>query len=208
MTITKTQILAHLNGELYRTETDIDTHILSALKTLSMADKFIWVETTVPTIIGRPYYSIPADYKKLMTIKIDDDKPLEKITWQEYQVFIQNQTAANYHKPYSFAIHGGFWYPYPIADAEYTATLFYNAFVPESEVIDSATVNAVDNIDHYFSDIYRDAINDLTKAYYCLSKGLKEDANVYFTLFKNVDLPPLQKLIERQPRSLECHDLW
>ena len=92
MTILKAEILNHLNGELYRTETDIDQHILAALKNLSMADKFLWVETQVPTIIGRPYYSMPPDYKKLMTIKIGDNKPLEKITWQEYQAFIYDQT--------------------------------------------------------------------------------------------------------------------
>ena len=208
MTITKAQILTHLNGELYRTEENIDQHILSALKNLSMKDKFYWVETTIPTIIGRPYYSMPPDYKKLMTIKIEDNKPLEKITWEEYQVYIKDQTSANYGEPIAFSIHGGFWYPYQTPDAEYTATLYYNAFVPESEVIDAATVNAVDNIGRYFSDIYRDAINNLTKAYYCLSKGLKEDANVYFTIFANVDLPPLQALIEREIKSIQPHDLW
>jgi len=204
MTILKAEILNHLNGELYRTETDIDQHILAALKNLSMADKFLWVETQVPTIIGRPYYSMPPDYKKLMTIKIGDNKPLEKITWQEYQAFIYDQTSANYGEPYCFAIHGGFWYPYPTPDAIYTATLFYNAFVLESE----GGVNAVDNIAHFFSDIYRDAINNLTKAHYCLSKGLKEDASTYLTIFTNINLPPLQTLIEREIKSIQPHDLW
>jgi hypothetical protein len=207
MTILKAEILAHLNSELNRSETNIDEHILEALKDLSMQDKFLWVEITVPTIIGRPYYSLPTDYKKLMTIKIADNTPLKKITWQYYQELIADQTSANYGEPDYFAIHGGFWYPYPIPDAIYNATLFYNAFVPESELIDEVETNAVDNISYYFSDIYRQAIYTLTKAHYCISKGLTGDATNYLTLFSSLILPPLQKLIERETKSIECQDL-
>lgn len=204
MTILKAEILAYLNDELYRTETDIDKHILQAMKDLSLADQFVWIETTVPTIVGRPYYSMPLDYKKLMTIRIDDNIPLEKVTWREYEKAIADKTATDYGLPCCFAIHGGYWYPYPIADAVYTATLFYNAFVLESE----GGTNAVDNIDYFFSDIYRGAINNLTIAHYCLSKSLKDDASSYLTIFRSIDLPPLQDLIEREPRFVECHDLW
>jgi hypothetical protein len=65
----------------------------------------------------------------------------------------------------------------------------------------------VDNIDRYFSDIYRDALNTLTKAYYCLSKQLKDEAAGYLSIFTNVDLPPLSKMVEREPRNLPYNDL-
>jgi hypothetical protein len=142
-----------------------------------------------------------------MTIKISDNTPLIKITWKYYQELIADETSANRDEPDYFAIHGGFWYAYPTPDAIYTATLFYNAFVPESEVIDEATVNAEDNIDRYFSDIYRQALYDLTKARYLLSKGLKDDAADYFNIFKNIDLPPLQKIVEHEVRTIGVQDV-
>jgi len=203
LTILKAEILTHLNSELYRSETDIDAHILQAMKDISLADEFIWVETTVPTISGTAYYSLPTDYKKLMTIKIADNTPLGKITWQYYQELIAGQASSNYGEPRYFALHGGFWYPYPTPDAIYTATLFYNAFILEAE----GGNDTVDNIDDYFTDIYRSALNTLTKAYYCLSKGLKDEASSYFAIYKSIDLPPLQDLVEREVRSIGVQDV-
>lgn len=212
MTILKAEILAHLNSELNRTETDIDEHILSAMKKLSLADEFCWVESEVSMIVGRKYYSLPADYKKLMTINLKDGerkKPLGKISFRYYKERVALvEDSDDYDEPTAFAIHGGFWYPLAVPDDTYTAVLHYNAWVPESETIESSEVNAVDNIDRYFSDIYRDALNTLTKAYYCMSKQLKEDAAAYLSIFTNVDLPPLRKLVEREPRYLPCNDLF
>ncbi|MCJ7790528.1 MAG: hypothetical protein MUP69_10225 [Candidatus Atribacteria bacterium] len=203
MTITKLEILTHLNKELNRSEAqeDIDEYILEALKDLSLRDNFLWVETTVPTIDGRAYYSVPEDYKSLLVIKIDDNTPLCKITFREYQQCIAGQTTDNEGEPYCFAIHGGFIYPYPVPNMVYIMTLHYVAFILETE----DAVLAIDNIP--FKDIYRQAIYALTKAYYCLSKGLTDDANTYLTLFSNILLPPLQKLIERETRSIEYQDL-
>jgi len=200
MTITKAEILTHLNNELNRTETDIDSHILAALKHLSLEKEFIWIETTVPTIVGRPYYSLPLDYIKKLSIKISDNNSLELIDWGEYQSLIANETAADYGEPDRFCIHGGFWYAYPTADAEYTVTLFYNAFILESE----DGVNSVDDIP--FRDIFREAINSLTLAYYCLSKGLKDTANTYFTIYKGVNLPLIEKLVQHQVREVNYND--
>ena len=203
MTILKAEILTHLNGELNRTETNIDQHILAALKNLSLSNEFLWVETTVPTIAGRPYYSLPLDYIKKLSIKISTNNSLRLIDWGEYQALIANETSADYDEPDRFCIHGGFWYPYPTPDAIYTATLFYNAIILESE----DGVNAVNNIAHYFGDVFRNAINTLTKAYYCLSIGMKDSASTYLTIFANVDLPPLEKLIQRQVRQVAYNDL-
>lgn len=212
MAITKAEILAHLNSELNRTETDIDEYILSAMKKLSLADDFCWVESEVSMIVGRKYYSLPTDYKKMMTIHLSDGEnkePLGKVSFIDYQKAVAIvEDSDDYDEPYCFAIHGGFWYPWYVPDDTYTAVLHYNAWVPESETIDEAEVNAVDNIDRYFSDIYRDALNTLTKAYYCLSKQLKDDAASYFTIFTNIDLPPLKKLVEREPKSLQYKDLF
>jgi len=209
MAITKAAILTHLNSELNRSETDIDEHILSAMKYISLTDDFIWIEATVSVTAGTVYYSLPSDYRKLMTIHLTDKKPLEEITWHQYRKRIAGRTDEDDRdEPNCFAMHGGFWYPYPIADDTYTATLHYNAYVPESETIDDETVNAVDNIDRYFSDIFRDALNTLTKAYYCMSKGLKDDAAAYFSVFKNIDLPPLRKLVQREIKSIPYKDLY
>ena len=200
MTITKAEILSHLNSELNRSETDIDEHILAALKHLSLEKEFIWVETTVDTIVGRPYYSLPLDYIKKLSIKISDNNSLELIDWGEYQALIADETSADYGEPDRWCIHGGYWYAYPTPDAVYTATLFYNAFILESE----GGVNAVDAI--VFKDIYRDTINSLTKAYYCLSKGLKDTANTYFTIYRGINLPLVEKLVQHQVREVQYHD--
>lgn len=201
MTILKEEILAHLNKELYRTETEIDEYILEALKDLSLRDDFLWVESTVETIIGRPYYSEPLDFKHLLTIKIDDNRPLGKISWTEYQILIRDETADARGEPNRFTQHGGFWYAYPTSDAVYVATLFYNAFVLESE----GGVNAIDDIK--FKNIYRRAVNTLTKAYYCRSKGLRNDSAEYLMEFKIDILPGLSKLVKREPVFTKYTDL-
>lgn len=209
--IIKAEILSHLNDELKRSETDIDAEILSAMKYLSLADDFCWIETELPTIVGRKYYSMPLDYKKLMSIHLsdgEDKRPLGKITFNNYQRKVAwVEDSDDYNEPRNFAIHGGFWYPLPVPDAVYTAVLHYCAWVPESETIDEAEVNAVDNIDRYFSDIYRDALNTLTKAYYCMSKQLKDEASGFFTVFRGIDLPPLKKMVEREIVSMPYNDL-
>lgn len=198
--ITKAEILAHLNKELNRTETDVDEHILEALKDLSLQDEFLWVETTVETIIGRPYYSLPLDYKRQLSIKIDDENSMELIDWGEYQMLIANETIADRNMPNRFCIHGGYWYAYPTADAIYTVTLYYNALVSESE----GGVNAVDDIK--FKDIYRNAINAKTKAQYCRSLGWIDRAKEYEVDYRQLILPPLKKLIQRQVRQVQYHN--
>jgi len=200
MTILKAEILTHLNGELNRTETNIDSHILAALKHLSLEKEFIWIETTVSTVVGRPYYSLPLDYIKKLSIKISDNNSLELIDWGEYQMLIANETSADYGEPDRWCIHGNFWYAYPTPDAVYTATLYYNAFILESE-------NGIDSVDNIvFADIFRDTINSLTKAYYCLSKGLKDTASAYFTIYSGVNLPLVEKLVQRQVRQVQYND--
>lgn len=202
MTITKEEILAHLNKELNRTETNIDEHILAALKHLSLEKEFIWIETTVKMIVGRSYYSLPLDYIKKLSIKISDNNSLELIDWGEYQSLIADETSADYGEPRKWCIHGGFFYAYPTPDIVYTVTLFYNAFVLESE----GGTNAVDDIGSFFSNIYRDAIYSLTKAYYCLSKGLKDTASAYFTIYSGVNLPLIEKLVQHQVREVAYND--
>jgi len=201
MTILKAEILAHLNKELNRTETDIDEHILEALKDLSLQDEFLWVEATVPTIIGRPYYSLPFDYKRKLTIKIGDNNSLELIDWGEYQMLIANETEADRSEPRKFCIHGGFWYAYPTADKVYEATIFYNAFILEIE----EGVNAVGDIK--FKDIYRSAINTKTKAQYCRSLGWIDRAKEYETDYRLLILPLLKKLVQHQIRQVQYTDL-
>jgi hypothetical protein len=201
MTILKAEILAHLNKELYRTESEVDEYILEALKDLSLRDDFLWVQAIVPTIIGRGYYSEPPDFKHELTIKIDDNSPLYKISWAEYQILIRNETSAARDLPKRYAQHGGFWYAYPTPDAVYIATLFYNAEVLESE----SEVDAVNNIK--FKDRYRRALNTLTKAYYCRSKEMKTASAEYLMEFKMDILPELSKLVKKAPVFSSYNDL-
>ena len=201
MTIDKDDVLVHLNKELNRSETDIDEYRLETLKDLRLQTHFLWIETTVPTIVGRAYYSLPTDYKKLMTIKIDDNKPLGKITWTEYLSLIADQTSDDYNEPSNFAIHGGFWYPHPTPDAIYTATLHYAGFVLESE----DGTDAVDDI--VFGDIYRSAIYAKTKAVYCRSLGWTDRQAEFEFEYQKILLPLLKDLIEHEPLFVKNHDL-
>jgi len=203
MAITKANILTHLNLALRKNETDIDEYILEAMKDLSLQDDFLFYESTVDTIIGRTYYSLPVNYKGMMTIKIDDNTPLTKISFRDYQKLIADQTSSDRDEPVNFAIHGGFWYAYPTPDAVYTAKLFFAAYVPESE----GGTNAVDSIDTYFSDIYRKALYTKTKALYCGARqDMKKEAAGYESEYRLIDLPPLRKLIEREPRVVTYCD--
>lgn len=204
MAITKEEVLAHVNTELDRSETDatLKEHLLAALKWLSLKDDFLWVETNVDTIIGRGYYSLPLDYKgKLITIKIADNTPLKKITFTEYQEAIKEETSDDYDEPAYYALHGGFWYAYYTPDAVYEATLFYPRFILESE----GGTEAVDDIP--FSDIYRDAIYAKTKAIVCRNIGLTDEQIKYETELDRLILPPLQKMIEREPKLVANNDL-
>ena len=204
MTITKAEVLAHVNTELDRSETadTLKEHLLAALKWLSLKDDFLWVETNVDTIIGRGYYSLPLDYKgKLITIKIADNDPLYKITFGEYQTAIRDETSDDRDEPYCFALHGGFWYAYPTPDAIYEATLFYPNFILESE----GGTEVVNDIP--FKDIYRDAIYAKTKAIVCRNIGLTDDQIKYETELDRLILPPLVKMIEREPKFVKNNDL-
>ena len=203
MTITKEEVLAHVNKELDRSETDttLKEHLLAALKWLSLEDNHLWVEATVDTIIGRPYYSLPLDYKDMIEIKVEDNKPLGKITWEEYQSLIANQTSANYDLPKRYALHGGFWYAWPTPDAEYEVTIFYPNFILETE----DEVEVVDAIP--FKDIYREAIYAKTKAIICRSLVLTDSQVKYEYELDNRILPPLKKMIERVPKFVRNTDL-
>jgi len=204
MTILKAEVLAHVNTELDRSETadTLKEHLLAALKWLSLKDDFLWVETTVDTIIGRGYYSLPLDYKgRLITIRIADNTPLLKITFREYQVLVADETSDNRGEPTKYALHGGFWYAYPTPDAVYEATLFYPRFILESE----GGTEVVDDIP--FSDIYRDVIYAKTKAIVCRNYGLTDEQIKYETELDKLILPPLQKMIEREPIFVKCNDL-
>jgi len=204
MTITKEEVLAHVNTELDRSETDttLKEHLLAALKWLSLKDDFLWVEATVDTIAGRGYYSLPLDYKgRLKTIRIADNTPLLKINFREYQVLVADETSDNQGEPTKYALHGGFWYAYPTPDAAYEATLFYPRFILESE----GGTDVVDDIP--FDDIYRDAIYAKTKAIVSRNYGLTEDQVKYETELDKLILPPLQKMIEREPKFVKNTDV-
>ncbi len=204
MAITKTEVLNHVNTELDRSETadTLKEHLLASLKWLSLKDDFLFVETTVPTIIGRTYYSLPLDYKgKLISIKVADNDPLYKITFDEYQTAIRDETTDDRNEPYCYALHGGFWYAYPTPDAVYTITLFYPRFILETE----GGTEVVDDIP--FGDIYRDAIYAKTKAIVCRSYGLTDDQIKYEKELELLLLPSLSKMIEREPKFVKNNDL-
>ena len=202
--ITKAEVLAHVNTELDRNETadTLKEHLLAALKWLALEDDFLWVESTVPTIVGRGYYSLPLDYKgKVTSIKIDDNDPLSQIPFREYQTAIRDETSDNYDEPYCFAMHGGYWYAYPTPDAIYTAKLYYPAFILESE----GGTDIEDDMP--FGDQFRDAIYAKTKAIVCRSLHLTDDQIKYEQELAVLILPPLVKIIEREPRFVKCNDL-
>lgn len=197
MTILKAEVLAHLNKDLNRAETDIDEYILEALKDLSLQDDFLWSDKTIPTTNGGDSYSVPDDCKKELVIKIDDNRPLGKITFREYQALISNETSADRDEPNRYAIHGGKIYPYPTPDDIYQMKVYYPAFILESGAVDTIV----------FKDIYRNAIYCKTKAQYCRSLGWTDMAIKYETDYRQLILPPLKKLVEREPGFVRFRDV-
>jgi len=136
-----------------------------------------------------------------LSIRIDTGSPLGKISWMEYQGLVRDETSAARAEPNRFTQHGGFWYPYPTPDAIYTATLFYNAFILETE----GGTKAVDDIT--FKDIYRDAIYAKTKALYCRGLNWTDKAMEFQMEYDKIILPPLKKLVKRESKFTRYTDL-
>ena len=85
-------------------------------------------------------------------------------------------------------------------NAVYEATLYYNAFILESE----DGTDAVDDIG--FKDIYRNALNCKTKAQYCRGKGWIDRAKEYEFDYLKLILPKLKKLVTRHTAQVQYND--
>lgn len=144
MAITKAEILAVINKRLNRSETDIDEEIRSILCDISSRANFLKKEATRDTAESRAYYSVPDNFKDKLVIKINDSKPLGRMTFAEYQKKITG--GASETEPTDYALHDDFIWLFPTPDTVYEMTLFYSIFHP----------NDVDDIE--FGETFRECI--------------------------------------------------
>ena len=192
MSITKAEILTVLNNRLRRAETDIDEEIRSALSDLSSKDDFLIKEATRDTEEDVRYYSVPANFKDRLVIKVNDSPPLTKKTWGEYQKAIAHATGTG--EPEIFALHNDFFWLHPCpGSTTYTMTLYYSIFHPDD----------LDDIE--FPEIFREAVYEATICFYLIGKQLYEDLKVHIGLY-DVHVATRKATIKKDPPIVKYRD--
>jgi len=130
MSISKAEILAAVNANLNRTETDIDVQIKAALKLLSGAvDVLMDIDVSQSLVAGSASIAYPTDHKKVKSIVLNDGtidgEPLEEITYEKYLRKMRGRTASDYNEPEFYAEFNRKFYLYPVVDASYTPKISY-----------------------------------------------------------------------------------
>jgi hypothetical protein len=172
MSITSSEILAAVNNNLHRSETDIDEQIRAALKVLSGAGNFLAAEDGSQTLsLADTYLDEPADYKALEAIVLNDGtndgEPLSEITFGEYLGRKEDESSADYDEPLEYAHFNNRFYVEPAADGSYTATIYYYRYHPDS-------ITTI-----LFDDQWRDAIYSLTSYLVAKKFGLSRYIEIY-----------------------------
>jgi hypothetical protein len=141
MTITKTQILNKINswlGANYNLTSGapdyIGDEILAVLNDLTNDNNFLRLSASCSSVVGQHAYGETefsiTNLKSVISVKIDDEEPLERISWQRYQELIVDETSDNYNEPEYFYYDelNKKIYVYPAPDvATYTIYLEYYA---------------------------------------------------------------------------------
>lgn len=166
MAISASEILTAVNNNLERTETNIDTEIRAALKLLSSIGDFLEHKTTDTLSAGTTSINYPTDYKRLQALRLNDGStdgmPLIPITQGEYFARVANKTSADRAEPTHYAeFYRKFW-PAPISDGNYTATLWFWRYHPDS-------VSTI-----YFTDEFEPVIFSLATFYTAAKFGVEE----------------------------------
>lgn len=129
MAITKTEVLAKVNAQTRRAETDIDDEIKAILRDISVRDNFLFRESLRDTESGENVYSLPEDYKAKLALACEDSDE-EYLIKVPFEVYLKNKSDDKTGPPEFFAIHNKLIWLLPVPDDAYTLELYYAIFHP------------------------------------------------------------------------------
>lgn len=162
--VNSTDYTIYSSGGTAIIQTSLDNEIKSTLKDLSKKDNFLKVETTIPTIVGRVYYSLPTLFKDELIIDMVGSYPLDYEPREKFRV---NLVSASSSTPYVYTWFGKLFYVRPKPNAIEDMAITYASYHPE----DCDTI--------LFEDIYREALQERLVSRVAQSLNLYEFAKLH-----------------------------
>jgi len=192
VSIIKAEVLSIINSRLNRTETSIDEELRSVLYDISTRGNLLNREATRNTEAEVRYYSVPANFKDMTELKIDNNEPLDRISYKQFLIVTADDTSQG--EPEQYAIQNNFIWLDPNPNKVYVMTMFYSIFHP----------NNVDIIE--FDEIFRECIYEGVLAKVCEKyeddTGLSKHTALYETeIQKRLDT------LDEPMRFIQYHDI-
>jgi len=133
--ITAAQVLTTILNRLRpvgATVMSIDEELRSVLYDISSRDDFILKTGTITTEESTQSYDLPNDCKHVDVLAVNEGNLLDRITFDEYQLYIENSDSPTESEPQEYAIRDTTVYFYPVPDTAYTVNIYYSIFHPDS----------------------------------------------------------------------------
>lgn len=185
MTITKAELIAVVNKTLLRAYsidgTDLDIEIINSLKDVSKKDNFLRNTSVVPTIVGRDYYDVPADFRDELIVETADHFPLEYEPIDKFRVNLKSATTGT---PHIYTWFGKYFYVRPTPSAVANMNLDYGCY--HAKDADAIT----------FDDIYCEAIQDRLIWYVAKSLNLYDIAEQHNKMYLG-EIADLSRNVQR-----------
>lgn len=161
---------------------DLDTQIISALKSLSSLGNFLQDEFTLATISDRDYYSLPDNFKDLLFVGLKSADNLTIYRPLQYERFEMYKRNIYYNNtsglPERYAYQSGFLYLRPAPDGIYNMYLWQAYYHPEILTVDSVIYKGCDYI--LFEDKCRETIELGLLYKVAMGLSLADTASAYF----------------------------
>jgi len=187
--IEKSDILIFVNGQLSRTETDIDDQIKSVINDLRFLSILEAQSTSLTLSDGSTSFDQPSDFKDPISIVLndgsDDLEPLLPMPggYKGYKEAMDGYSSGDESTPLYYARFNGKIYVYPTADQAYTITLDYYK------------KHDLDPDDIEFGDDLTNCFNFGATYYTALKKGLSR----YIAIWEGPYRAQIQTLILANP---------
>lgn len=203
-TMTETSILGVIMERIHPHGAHINSiteELKNVLVEMTSRDDVDFLRTTSsPTVSdGTTSFAKPANFKKLISLEIEDYGTLDRIGFNLYQDRVNFYT--DYEgEPHEFAEYGSNIYLWPTADQSYTATLYYAYIHPYS----TSTI--------YLDDDLREAVYNGVMAHLYRGKlsridGSKGLAEYYSAIYEREILSKMSLYENWQPRRIEYRNL-
>ncbi len=135
MTITAAQILAKVNNNLNRNETDIDNQIKEILQDLAMRGDFLQNNYSITATDSTASTEAPSLMKREISVRIANGEYITPITYRQYQLNIENLESLTEGEPTNYAFFMDYFYWWPIPDTGYAVSVDCYVFHAESTTV-------------------------------------------------------------------------